>query len=93
MFLYSATFGKEYSVCGNDNYISDFEESEQWCKRCVHFGTIKGNMCCLCSEKYPEITEVSFCGHCDKFSDTKKINLLKRCLLKIEGFEFKNKVR
>ena len=83
---------KEYSIFSNNNYVMDFYNPKQWCKNCVFFGENKNGVYNLCCENYAEISIVSFCGHCDKFSDTEKINLLKRCFLKMEGFKFKNKV-
>ena len=76
-----------------DGYVSDYPDHREWCKYCVHFGTQCGNPYWLCSESFPDIVNVSFCGHCDKFSSDKKINLLKYWVLKMEGFQFRNKVR
>ncbi len=84
---------KEYSIFSNNNYVMDFYNPKQWCQNCVFFGERKNSVFNLCCENYAEISIVSFCGHCNKFSDTKKINLLKQCLLKMEGFKLKNKVR
>ena len=85
---------KEYSLFDNNNYTADWDNPEQWCKKCVHFGHKKNDVYHLCCENYFELSVVSFCGHCDKFSDSKKINPIKQWLLsKTEGFKFKNKVR
>ena len=87
-------YNKKYTNFGKiDNYVDDFYDAKQWCQNCVYFGNFSRAPYWLCAKHYPEISAVAFCGHCDKFSDTKKINLLKRCLLKMEGFQFKNKVR
>lgn len=85
---------KEYSLFDNNNYNLDCDNPKQWCLKCVYFGHKKNDLYNLCCENYFELSEVSFCGHCNKFSDSKKINPIKHWLLsKIEGFEFKNKVR
>ena len=85
---------KKYTNFGKiDNYIDDYKNYNQWCKYCVYFGYTPMAPYWLCAKHYPEISTVAYCGHCDKFSNTEKINLLKRCLLKIEGFKLKNKVR
>lgn len=85
---------KEYSVFDDSNYVTDFDDHKQWCKHCVYFGHFKNDVYNLCCNNYLEISVVSFCGHCDKFSDTKKINPIKRWLLaNVDGFVFKNKVR
>ena len=76
-----------------DNYTSDGPNCEEWCQNCVHYGEHHSTPYWLCLENVWNISEIAFSGHCDKFSDTKEINLLKRCLLKIEGFKLKNKVR
>jgi len=81
------------SSAKTDNYVSDYDDHKQWCKHCVYFGTARSSVYWLCAKHYPEFSYVSFCGHCDKFSKDKKINLLKQWLLKIEGFQFRNKVR
>jgi len=84
---------KEYSILSNNNYVMDFYNPKQWCRNCVFFGERKNDMYNLCCENWAEISIVSFCGHCDKFSDTEKIKPLKIWLLKMKGFELKNKVR
>ena len=85
---------KKYTVNGERNhYVSDYKNCNEWCQNCVHFGEQHNNPYWLCSESFSEIAHISYCGHCDKFSDNKKINLLKYWLLKLRGFEFKNKVR
>lgn len=84
---------KENSLFDNNNYVTDFYDPKQWCQRCVYYGEKENCDWHLCCENYLEISVVSFCGHCDKMSDTKKINSLKRWLLESEGFRFKNKVR
>ena len=85
---------KEYSTFNNNNYVADFGDHKQWCQECVCFGHTRAQPYHLCCENYWEISIVSFCGHCDKFSKDKKINPIKRWLLaNIEGFVFKNKVR
>ena len=87
------TIDKEYSLFSKNNYVSEYKDYREWCKHCVHFGSIEGNRYWLCSQDCIEITNVSFCGHCDKFSSNKKINFLKRWLLRTKGFQFKNKVK
>ena len=76
-----------------DNFISDYDNHAQWCENCVYFGSFAGCLYWLCARHYFEITKVGYCGHCDEFSDTKKINPIKYWLLKRNGFQFKNKVR
>jgi len=84
---------KECELFSDDNYVMDYDDHKQWCQRCVFYGSFKNYNYNLCCENFAEISIVSFCGHCKKFSDTKKINPLKRWFLTMEGFEFKNKAR
>ena len=87
-------YNKKYTNFGKiDNYVEDYENYDQWCQYCVYFGDSRKNPYWLCAKHYPEISMVSNCGHCDRFSNTEKINLLKLCLLKMNGFQLKNKVR
>ena len=79
---------KEYSL-----FVTDFYDPKQWCQNCVYYGEKKNCRYNLCCENYWEISIVSFCGHCDKFSTDKKINPLKLWLLKLDGIQLKNKVR
>ena len=90
MFFIDKRYTKSAKI---DNYVDDYENHEQWCQYCVYFGDSIKNPYWLCAKNCPEISMVSYCGHCDKFSNTEKINLLKRCLLKMEGFQLKNKAR
>lgn len=87
---------KKYSLIDaikDDNYIDDFQNQDEWCKKCVYYGTVNYDKHWLCSKHFPELQIISFCGHCDKFSKDKKINLLKYGLLKLCGFKFENKAR
>lgn len=91
MFYYE---DKKYTRSAKiDNYVDEHGDYTQWCQYCVYFGDKPKYPYWLCVKHYPEISIVSYCGHCDKFSDTEKINLLKRCLLKLENFRFKNITR
>ncbi|MBR5354883.1 MAG: hypothetical protein IK122_02045 [Alphaproteobacteria bacterium] len=77
-----------------NNYTSDYDNHKEWCQNCICFGSVPTDKHWLCSESLLEgFPEVAYCGHCDKFSSDKKINLLKYWLLKMEGFQFRNKVR
>ena len=85
---------KKYTVSAKKyHYTSDYKNYNEWCQNCVHFGERCDNPYWLCSESFPEIAHVSYCGHCDKFSDNKKIGLLKYWLLKMGGFKFKSITR
>ena len=85
---------KKYTIAAKKyNYVSDYENRTEWCQECVHFGEENKNPYWLCAQNFPEIAHVSYCGHCDKFSNTQKINLLKYCILKMRGFKFQNKTR
>ena len=83
---------KEYSLFDN-NYVWDFNDSKQWCQRCVYYGEKENLRNHLCCEDYFVISIVAYSGHCDKFSTDKKINPLKLWLLKLDGIRLKNKVR
>lgn len=85
---------KKYTIAAKKyNYVSDYDDHTGWCRECVHFGEEDMNLHWLCSQNFPEIACVSYCGHCDKFSSTHKINLLKYYMLKMRGFKFQNKAR
>jgi len=85
---------KKRTVNGKrNNYTSHYEDYNEWCQYCVHYCEQCNNPYWLCSESFLCIANVSYCGHCDKFSNNKKINSLKYWLLKMNGFKFKNKVR
>ena len=87
------TIDIEYSILNTHNYVGDFYDSDKWCKYCVHYGTMKNNPYWLCAKRWISITEVNYCGHCDRFSKDKKISKLKYWLLKLNGFNFKTNVK
>ena len=85
---------KEFtSTSKTDNYVSYCKNPIKRCRNCVYYGTIDGEPYWLCANRWPVITSVSYCGHCDEFSNNKKINLLKYWMAKMQGFKFKNKAR
>ena len=77
----------------NNNYVDNYPDETQQCKNCVYFGEFYGHPYWLCAKKTFDIQEISACGHCDAFSNDKKINLLKYGMLKLMRYEFQNKVR
>ena len=84
---------KKEAVLPTRNYVSDCKNDEEWCKHCIYFGSLENAPYWLCAKNYLEITRVNYCGHCDRFSTNKKINLVKYWFLKNGGFHFQNKVR
>lgn len=77
-----------------NNYTSDYDNHKEWCQNCIYYGSVQANKHWLCSESLLEgFTEVTYCGHCDKFTTDKKMSLPKYWWLNFCGFRFKNKAR
>lgn len=94
MTIFSKIINKEFAASGPDNYMPFCTDEEKQCQNCVCFGCFNRGLPWKCVKDYPiKIKQVERYSHCDKFSNTKKINKLKYWLLKIDGFQFKNKAR
>ena len=79
-----------------NNYTLDYYDHKEWCQNCIYYGSVPDNKHWLCSESFflEGFSEVTYCGHCDKFTTDKKMFLLKYWWLKFCcGFQFKNKAR